>query len=200
MIDVLYTYTIIFSYWQGLLLDLLERFPVVKLALEVLADSYIVPTALIMMALVRWFEGRVVTRRAANQRAVLRSLLAALMAWGLAVSAGLALRAGFGGPGWNQVWAGWTFWRGIPSPSLAAAVGAALGAASWRQNWRWGLGCFLVAGLWAGAQVCLGLYYPMDVVSGTLMGIILGWLLGSLHWFDRLMGVFVRLARRWMLA
>jgi hypothetical protein len=57
-----------------------------------------------------------------------------------------------------------------------------------------------VAGLWAGAQVCLGFYYPMDVVSGTLLGIILGWLLGSLHWFDRLMGVFVRLARRWMLA
>jgi hypothetical protein len=196
----LYTYTIILSYWQGLLLDLLERFPIVKLALEVLADSYIVPTALVMMALVRWFEGRVVTRRAANQRAVLRSLLAALMAWGLAVSAGLALKAGFGGPGWGRVWADWTFWRGIPSPNLAAAVGAALGAASWRQNWRWGLGCFLVAGLWAGAQVCLGFYYPMDVVSGTLLGIILGWLLGSLRWFDRLMGVFVRLARRWMLA
>ncbi len=200
MIDVLYTYVTIFCSWQSFLQDALESLPVIKLALEVLGNSYAVPTTLALMALVRWFEGPAAASRAANQRAVLRSLLAALMAWGLAMAAGLALETGLSDPGWTRILGDWTCWHGAPFPNLAAAAGAALGTASWRQNWRWGLGCFLVAGLWAGAQVCLGRYYPMDVVAGMLLGAILGWLLASLAWFDWLMGLFVRLARRWMLA
>jgi len=94
----------------------------------------------------------------------------------------------------------WTGRHNIPFPNLAAAAGVALGTASWRQTWRWSLGCFLATGLWAGAQACLGSYYPMDIVVGLLIGAIVGWLLGSMTWLDRLMGVFVRLARRWMLA
>lgn len=200
MITVLYSYVTIFCTWRVLLQDLLDKLPQVKLALEVLAGGYVVPTALALMALVRWFEGTTVAERAANQRAVLRGLLAAPAAWGLAAAIGLAWRGGLSDPGWEYAFSGWTCWQGTPFPNLAAAAGVALGAAAWRQDWRWSLRCFLVTGLWAGAQVCLGLYYPMDVVVGTFLGAILGWPLSAVGWLDRRLESFIRLARRWMLA
>ncbi len=200
MIDILYTYVIIFSYWYTLLQELLTKMPEVHLALRILANGYIVPTALAMMVLARWFKGTVAAVRAANQRALLRSLLATLIAWGLAIAVGLLWRAWLSDPKWTQVLSEWTGRQSAPFPNLAAAAGVALAAASWRQTWRWSLGCFLATGLWAGAQVCLGFYYPMDIVVGALIGAIVGWLSGSMTWLDRLMGVFVRLARRWMLA
>jgi len=200
VIDILYTYVIIFSYWYILLQELLEKMPEVSLALRILAGGHIVPTALAMMVLARWFKGTVVAVRAANQRALLRSLLATLIAWGLAISVGLLWQEWLSDPRWARVLSHWTGRHNAPFPNLAAAAGIALGAASWRRTWRWSLGCLLATGLWAGAQVCLGFYYPMDIVVGLLIGAIVGWLLGSMIWLDRLMGVFVRLARRWMLA
>ena len=200
VIDILYTYVIIFSYWYTLLRELLEKMPEVSLALRVLASGHIVPTALAMMVLARWFKVTVGTVRAVNQRSLLRSLLATLIAWGLAISLGLLWRTWLSDPGWTTVLTYWTGRHNAPFPNLAAAAGIALGTASWRQTWRWSLGCFLATGLWAGAQVCLGFYYPMDIVVGSLIGAIVGWMLGSMTWLDRLMGVFVRLARRWMLA
>lgn len=200
MIDVLYTYVTIFCSWRILIQDLLVRLPEANLALEVLAGGYLVPLALALMTLVRWFEGTTVADRAANQRTVLCGLLAALLAWGLAVSVGLVWEEGLSDLGWERVLSGWTCWQRVPFPSIAAATGVALGATSWRRDWRWGLGCFLATGFWAGAQACLGLYYPMDVVVGTLIGASLGWLLGSAAWLKRPLGALIRLARRWMLA
>ncbi len=200
VIDILYTYVIIFSSWYTLLQELLEKMPQVNLALRVLASGYIVPTALAMMVLARWFKGTVVAVRAANQRALLRSLLAALIAWGLAIAVGLLWQGWLSDPNWARMLSEWAGRQNAPFPNLAAAAGVALGAASWRQTWRWSLGCLLATGLWAGAQVCLGFYYPMDIVVGSLIGAIVGWLFGSMTWLNRLMGVFVRLARRWMLA
>ena len=200
MIDILYNYVIIFSYWYTLLQELLTKMPEVHLALRILANGYIVPTALAMMVLARWFKGTVAAARATNQRALLRSLLATLIAWGLAIAVGLLWRSWLSDPGWARMLNEWADRQSNPFPNLAAAAGVALAAASWRQTWRWSLGCFLATGLWAGAQVCLGFYYPMDIVVGSLIGAIVGWLSGSMTWLDRLMGVFVRLARRWMLA
>jgi hypothetical protein len=200
MIDILYSYVTIFCTWRVLLQDLTDKLPEVSLALEVLAGGYVVPTALALMALVRWFEGTTVAERAANQRAVLRGLLAALTAWGLAAAIGWAWQEGLSDPGWEYVLSDWTCWQGTPFPNLAAAAGVALGAASWRQDWRWSLRCLLATGLWAGAQACLGLYYPVDAVVGTFLGAILGWSLSTVGWLDRRLEMFVRLARRWMLA
>ena len=200
MITVLYSYVTIFCTLRVLLQDLLDKLPQAKLALEVLAGGYVVPTALALIALVRWFEGTTRAERAANQRAVLRGLLAAPAAWGLAAAIGLAWRGGLSDPGWEYAFSGWTCWQGTPFPNLAAAAGVALGAAAWRQDWRWSLRCFLATGLWAGVQVCLGLYYPMDVVVGTFLGAILGWPLSAVGWLDRRLESFIRLARRWMLA
>jgi hypothetical protein len=58
----------------------------------------------------------------------------------------------------------------------------------------------VMTGLWVVAQVSCGVRYPMDVVVGTLLGTSLGWVLGAIRWLDRLLGAFVGVARRLMLA
>jgi len=172
----------------------------VNRALDFLAGGYVVPTALALAALIRWFEGATAADRVANQRAVLRGLVAALTGWGLAALIGLAWKQGLSDPGWERVLNDWPCWQSLPFPSPAAAVGFALGTALWRRDWHWGLGYCLATGLWTVSQVCRGLHYPMDVVVGTALGTSLAWLLGSAGWLDRPLDAFIRLARRWMLA
>ena len=197
MISVLYSYVTILCFLH----TSFQLVPAqVNLALQFVAGGYIVPTGLALATLIRWFEGPTSADRLANQRSVLRGLVAALVAWGLALLINLAWRQGLSDPGWQEMLNGWMCWQGPPFPSPAAAVGFALGAAIWRRDWRWGLGYFLTTGLWAGAQVCCGLHYPMDVVVGTILGTGLAWLFGTVGWLDRPLDALIRLARRWMLA
>jgi hypothetical protein len=165
--------------------------------LRFLAGPYAIPTALALMLLGYWFRMGVMTDRAANQRAVLRGLVAASIAWGLATSVQLAWRQGIGE---LQLVDDIECWHGLPSGCPAAAVGFALGATLWRCNWRRGLVACVMTGLWVVAQVSCGVRYPMDVVVGTLLGTSLGWVLGAIGWLDRLLGAFVGVARRLMLA
>ena len=200
VIDIVYTYVTIFCSWRVLCQDLLMRLPEANLVLETLAGGYLIPIALALMTFVRWFEGETDADRTANQHAVLCGTLATLFSWGLSMSVGLAWAKGLSDPGWKHVMGNWTCWQGVPFPNVAAATGIALGAAQWRRNWRWGLGCFLVTGFWVSVQAALGLYYPMDVVVGMLIGASLGWLIGASARLNRLLRVFIRLARRWLLA
>ncbi|MDY7077524.1 MAG: hypothetical protein SXV54_11445 [Chloroflexota bacterium] len=198
--DILYTYVTVLCSLRVLFLGLLERLPAMRLALDFLGGGYVVPTGLALAAITRWFEGTTAANRAANQRAVLRGLVAASLAWGLAALIGWAWEQGLNDPGWGYVLSQWVCWQRSPFPSQAAALGMALGTALWRREWRWGLGCFLATGFWATAQVCLGLHYPLDVVVGAMLGSGLAWLLSSFAWLDRLLETFIRLTRRWMLA
>lgn len=197
MTQVLYYYiTLLCSLRQ-----LFQALPAqVNLVLGFLAGSYLVPTGLMLATLVYWFEGATATERAANQRLVLRGLVAALVAWGAAMLAGLAWRQGLSGPEWAQAVGGWACWQGPPLPSLAAAVGFALGTTLWRRDWRWGLGYCLATGLWAMAQACYGLFYPSDVIVGTVIGAGLAWLLGYAGWLDRCLDGVIRLVRGLVLA
>ena len=167
-----------------------------KLVLEFLAGPYTIPTALALALFAYWLAMAVGADRAANQRTVLRGVLAALLAWGLATLGGLAWQ----GVGGLRTGDGIACWHGLPSACPAAAIGFAVGATLWRRDWRWGLGIFLATGLWTGAQVCCGLRYPLDVVAGTVLGAGLAWLLGPADWLDRPVDAFIRLARRLMLA
>lgn len=197
MTDGLHFYVTFLCFLRTLCQGLPEE---ATLVLRMLAGGYVVPTALALVALVRWFEGVRAADRFANQQIVLRGLLAALAAWGLAALAGFALRQALSGPRWEQIVDGWTCWLGFPHPSPAAAVGFALGAALWQRDWRWGLGVCLATGMWAAAQVCCGLRYPLDVVAGTALGAGLSWPLVRMAWLERPLGTLIRLARRLMLA
>lgn len=197
MIDILHYYVTFLCSLRILCQGLPAQ---VSLVLEFLAGGYVVPTVLALVALLRWFEGPRAAERFANQQAVLRGLLAALIAWGLAVLLGLACSWVLHDAPAMQAVAGWGCWHGTPYPSSAAAIGFALGAALWRRDWRWGLAACLAAGLWAVAQVCCGLRYPLDVVIGAALGAGLAWLLGTASWLEKPFGALIRLARHLMLA
>ncbi len=197
MIRVLHYYVKILCFLHTNFQELPDR---ANLVLESLAGGYVVPTGLALAILIYWFEGPTAADRLANQRVVLRGLVAALAAWGIAALSGLAWRQGLADPELAQAFSDWMCWQGLPSTSMAAAVGFALGATLWRGDWRWGLGIFLATGLWAGTQVCCGYHYAMDVVVGTVLGAGLGWLLGLADWLDRPLDALIRLARRLTLA
>ncbi len=196
MIDVLRLYIMALCFLHAISQDLS---PQASLALRVLAGNYVVPTALALIAVAYWFDGENDAARQANQRAVLRGALAALIAWGLATLIAVGLRQVLSGPELDRVVGNWACWHGLPYPSPAAAVGFALGAALWRRDYRWGTGICLATGLWATAQVCQGVRYPLDVVIGTALGAGIAWLLGMVAWLERPLDGFVRVAHRLML-
>lgn len=167
------------------------------IVLEFLAGPYAIPTALALTLVIYWFKMGAAADRAASQRTVLRGVLAALMAWGLATLVSMAWQQGIDD---LQIGGEIECWRGIPSVCSAAAAGFALGATLWRHDWRRGLVACLLTGVWVVAQTFCGARYPMDVVVGTFLGTSLGWVLGAIGWLDRLLGLLVRLARRLMLA
>lgn len=195
-------YELLYSYTKALsFLELFFReLPAVRPALRLLADGHVVPTALALAMLVRWFEGPRAADRLANQRAVLRSLLAALGAWGLVALAGLVCKQVVSAQVIGEMNIQWPWWHGLPSPSSAAATGFALAAGLWRRDWRWGLGFCLTTGLWATAQVCYGLRYPLDVVVGAALGVGLAWPLGVATRLERPLDAILRLAGRLMFA
>jgi membrane-associated phospholipid phosphatase len=197
VIDILHYYVTFLCSLRTLCQDLPAQ---VSLVLGFLAGGYVVPTLLAVMALLRWFEGPRAAERFANQQTVLRGLLTALIAWGLAVLFGLACSRVLSDAPAMEAVGGWGCWHGTPYPSSAAAIGFALGAALWRRDWRWGLAACLATSLWAVAQVCCGLRYPLDVVVGAALGAALAWLLGAMAWWERPLGALIRLARRLMLA
>jgi len=172
----------------------------VQLVLEFLARGYIAPAGLALGLLVYWFEGKTTSAHRANQLTVLRALLAALLAGGMAALSGSAWRQGLSDPELLQTFSDWPCWQGPPSISVAAAAGFALAATLWQRNWRWGLGLLLTTGLWVGARVCCGHNYPLDVVFGTVLGPSLAWLLGYAYWLDRPLEAVIRFARRLTMA
>ena len=197
MTDVLYFYVSLFCVQRSLF----QRLPAgVNYLLEFLAGWYAVPVGLLLTVLIYWFVGATSTDRLANQRVVLRGLMAALIAWVLTVLVELVWLLVLRGPQWKEIVSGWACWQGVPSACPAAAIGFALGATLWRRSWRWGMGCILVTSPWVAAQVFVGSYYPLDVVVGTAIGIGLAWWLSSMAWLDRPLDLLIRLARRFMLA
>lgn len=197
MTDVLDFYVSLFCGQRTLAQGLPE---VLNRLLGTMAGWYLVPGGLALVAFVYWFTGATTIDRTVNQRVVLRGLLAALIAWILAMVVKAAWLLVLSGPQWKEIVNEWACWQGTPSACPAAAVGFALSTTLWRRDWRLGLGCSLAVCLWGVAQVFDGLRYPLDVVVGTGIGVGLAWWLGSMTWLDRRLDALIDLAHSWMLA
>ena len=67
----------------------------------------------------------------------------------------------------------------FPSNPIAAAVG--LSAAVWGVNRRLGTALLVCSGLYGFARIYVGVHYPLDVIAGALIGIVIAFLVFKLR-------------------
>lgn len=138
--------------------------------MRLLVNDYFVPTTLFLLLIYLWFEGRTIADRELNQRAVIRVVAAFLVANAIVKACNLLY---FRPRPFSTQEVHLLFYRPSDSslPSNAAAVGFTFAAMIWQRSRSLGAVMGLLASLFAIARVYCGVHYPLDVVSGALVGV-----------------------------
>lgn len=173
--------------------------------IRMVVNDYLLPVVMALVLVGLWFGARDPQRRERNQRAVIRAAVA--VGWvNLAIH--VINRVDF----WPRPFevyaeaaraADLLFYR-PPDPSFPsnpAAVGFAFATGVWLGNRGWGAFLYGVALLWSFSRVYAGIVYPIDILGGALLALVIVFLtvlfLRLLEPFQRL---FLWLARELHLA
>jgi len=138
--------------------------------------------------------------RGLNQRAVIRVIVALLVANAMVKACNLVY---FRPRPFSTQEVHLLFYRPSDSswPSNSAAVGFAFAAMIWPRNRNLGAVMGVLASLFAIARVYCGVHYPLDVVSGALVGVFAVHLTARAERFLNPLSAFtIELARRLNLA
>lgn len=176
------------------------RIPALDGLMRLLVNDYFPTTAMTLLLVALWFEGRTQSQRERNQRAVLRALVAMLVANILLKLCNLAhfRPRPFAGHEVNLL-----FYRPSDSsfPSNPATVGFSLATAVWLSNLRASAVLFCLAASWAFARIYCGVHYPSDVVAGALLGALCAYLtVKRARFLDPLLTLAIEVGRRLYLA
>jgi len=146
------------------------RVPPLDGGMRLLVNDYFVPTTLFLLLIYFWFEGATMADRELNQRAVIRVIAAFLVANAIVKACNLVY---FRPRPFSTQEVHLLFYRPSDSslPSNPAAVGFTFAALIWQRNRNLGAVMGLLASLFAIARVYCGVHYPLDVVSGALVGV-----------------------------
>ena len=153
--------------------------PLFDRAMEWLVSDYLVPVGLALTLVGLWFVG---DERAVRQRHQIGLFVAlssmALASWAVFLINGVYYRP----RPFVDLDVSLLFYQPTDSsfPSNSAAASFAIAAAVWGVNRRAGLALFLAAGLHGFARVYAGVHYPLDIVSGALIGIVVAFLVFKL--------------------
>lgn len=156
------------DYWLfAAINNLAGRYFWLDAAARLLLNDYFVPTILALALLALWFESSVLDRQ--NQRAVLAATLSAALANALLKGLNLLY---FRPRPFAQHTVNLLFYHPTDSsfPSNAAALGFAIAAGVWFYNRAWGWGLLAVAVLFGLSRIFGGVHYPLDVLTGALLG------------------------------
>jgi undecaprenyl-diphosphatase len=179
---------------------LATRVPVLDAMMRLLVNDYFVPTALCLLAVALWFAGNSREERGRNQRAVLSMVAALLLANALVKLCNLIY---FRPRPFSAHEVNLLFYRPSDSslPSNAGAVGFAFAGVAWQRN-RWlGVLMGLLGGLFGFARIYCGIHYPLDVMSGALVGLLSAWVVGrGQRILEPLMSAVIAVGRRLYLA
>jgi undecaprenyl-diphosphatase len=176
------------------------RVPLLDGSMRLLVNDYFVPTTLFLLLIYFWFEGRTMADRESNQRAVIRVIAAFLFANAIVKACNLLY---FRPRPFSTQEVHLLFYRPSDSswPSNPAAVGFAFTAVIWQRNRNLGAVMGLLASLFAVARVYCGVHYPLDVVSGALVGVFAAHLTTRAYrLLNPLSPLIIELARRLNLA
>jgi undecaprenyl-diphosphatase len=183
-----------------LISGLATRAPVLDAIMRLLVNDYFVPTALCLLAAALWFAGNSREERGRNQRAVLSIVVALLLANAVVKLCNLVY---FRPRPFSTHEVNLLFYRPSDSslPSNGGAVGFAFAGVAWQRN-RWlGVLMGVLGGLFGFARIFCGIHYPLDVLSGALVGLLSAWVVGrGQRVLEPLMSTVIAVGRRLYLA
>lgn len=148
--------------------------------MEWVVSDYLVPVTLALTLTGLWFVGGEKAVRMKNQITVFVALSAmGLASWVVAVNNALYFRP----RPFVDHDVSLLFYQPTDSsfPANTTAATFAIAAAVWRVNRRVGLATYLAAGLYGLARVYAGVHYPLDIVGGALIGIVVAFLVFKLR-------------------
>lgn len=176
------------------------RSPVLDTLIRFFMNDYWATTMLVLLPFGLWFSGHSDQDRERNQRGVLSTVTALVMA-NLVVKVINLLY-------WR--WRPFTFHEVTllfyhPSdssfPSNAATVGAGIAISVLLFSRKTGLVLLLIAILFSVSRIVGGVHYPTDILGGWIIGGTFAWLVQrKWRWPDRLWTPLIRWLRRWVLA
>ena len=148
------------------------KFPLFDGAVEWVVSDYMVPVGLALTLVGLWFVGDEVAVRQKHQIGVFVALSAlALANWTVFIINQLYTRD----RPFVDLDVSLLFYETTdPSfPANPAATSVAIAAAIWGVNRRVGLALFVVAALYGLARVYAGVHYPLDIVAGAIIGVVI---------------------------
>ena len=175
--------------------------PVLDAVGRLLVSDYFIPVLMSLCLLALWFVGSDRDTRNANQRAVIQ----AMIALGLASLSVLILNDHFfrARPFVDHSLDISLFYPPTDSsfPANPAAISAAMAAGVWSANRKVALGMYAASILWGLSRVYAGVFYPLDIVVGALIGMTVSYLVGvALRLIEPLPTLVLRVARELHLA
>jgi len=172
----------------------------VDVVTRLLVSDYFVPALLSISLLGMWFWGKDTKERESRQRAAIR----AMIALGIANLAVLVLNEHYFRPRpFVEYDVAMLFYQPTDSsfPANPAALSFAVAHSVWQGSRGVGKLSFLLASLWGISRVFAGVFYPLDVVAGALIGISVSIAVGvALRLIEPIPTLVLRLARVFHLA
>lgn len=187
------------------LTGLVGRVPAFDWLMSVFVSDFFLPVLSFLFLIALWFGTRTASRRERNQRTVLCAATGA----GFATLAVWVLNHAFHLDPWVRPFIAHESARHAaetlfyfphdPSfPSNAAAVSFALAAGMWFTNRKAGAVLFVLALLWSFARVYCGVHYPLDIVGGAAIGIVISYIIYKFFWpaIEPLLALVFRFMKR----
>ena len=175
--------------------DWVGRAPLFDSVMEWVVSDYLVPVVLTLTLVGLWFVGSDSATRQKHQIGVFVAVGAlALANWTVFIINQLYMRDR---PFVDHDVSLLFYQTTDPSfPANPAAASFAIAAAVWGVNRRVGTALFAVAGLFVFARVYAGVHYPLDVIAGAIIGIVIARLVFRLrHLLEPLPTMAIRAAR-----
>jgi len=168
--------------------------------MRLLVNEYFLTTTMALILVVFWFEGRDRDHRERNQRAMLRAVVALLLANIILKLSNLIYfrPRPFDGYEVNLL-----FYKSWDSsfPSNPATVGFSVATAVWLYNRRPGTLLLVLATLFGLSRIYCGVNYPLDVIAGALLGGLSAYVVVRKGGFiDPVVNLIIRTGRRLYLA
>jgi len=176
------------------------RFPALDATVRLVVSDYLIPMLLCLTLLALWFAGGTPTSRERDQKGV----MTALMGLGVANLAVEMINNFFFRPRpFADLEISLLFYQPTDSsfPANPAAFGFAVAMGVWLWNRKVGAVMFGLAAIFALSRVYAGVFYPLDVVGGAAIGMIVSLLVALvLCRIEPLPTLVLRLARAVYLA